>query len=215
MSKDREFRPGAAPQRDGEGSGSLEAIARSLSGQAPGAPPPVERWNPPYCGELDIRIRRDGVWFYQGTPIGRAPLVRLFGSVLRKDADGRHYLVTPVEKIAITVEDAPFIGVDVDPIASDEGPAIRVTTNLGDVALLGPDRPLRLTEDPQTGEPTPYALIRGRLEARIDRKSFMRLVDLGETQDRPEGRMFGVVSRGAFFALASAAELGEENARAT
>lgn len=211
MSKDREFGRAAALSPEADRSGSLEAVARSLHGREPGAPAPVERWDPPYCGELDIRIREDGSWWYLGSPIGRPALIRLFGSVLRKDADGRHYLVTPVEKIAITVEDAPFIGVDVDRVDTPEGEAIRVLTNLGDAALLGPDRPLRIERDPETGEPAPYARIRGRLEARLDRKSFLRLADMGAFRDGPEGRMFGVASRGAFFALASAAELGEED----
>lgn len=200
MSKDREA----------ERAGGLDALARSLGARPPGAPAPVERWNPPFCGDLDIRIRRDGTWWYLGTPIGRPELVRLFGSVLRKDADGRHYLVTPVEKIGIEVEDAPFIGVDVDLIDGPAGPEIQVATNLGDLARIGPERPLRVARDAETGAPIPYVLVRGRLEARLDRKSFLRLAELGGFADRPEGRMFGVTSQGAFFALASAAEMGEE-----
>ena len=149
-------------------------------------------WNPPNCGEIDIRIRRDGVWFHEGTPIGREALVRLFSTVLRKDDDGV-YLVTPVEKLKITVEDAPFIAVRVD----RDGEALRFTTNVGDEVEAGPDNPIRVEMDPDSGEPRPYLHVRRGLEALIARPVFYELVEMAREH---EGRM-AVSSNGAWFAV--------------
>lgn len=190
--------------------GGLDAIARTLKQQS-GAeegrkrrgPAPVHLWNPPFCGDLDIRIKADGTWFYLGTPIGRRPLVELFASVLRKDEDGKTYLVTPVEKIGITVDDAPFVAVDIR--RDEDAPEQRLIfeTNLGETVVLGPDHPLRVVTDPETDEPRPYIHVRGRLEALVDRKSFYRLAALGEMREEADGTTaFGVVSEGAFFAIA-------------
>jgi hypothetical protein len=154
--------------------------------------PPVHLWNPAHCGEIDIRIRRDGVWFHEGTPIGREPLVRLFSTVLRLDPDGYH-LVTPVEKLKITVEDAPFIAVRVD----RESDALRFLTNVGDEVEAGPDHPIRVATDPLTGEPAPYLRVRRGLEARIRRPVFYELVEMAE--DRED--VTGVTSNGAFFPI--------------
>lgn len=149
-----------------------------------------------------MRIARDGSWYYEGSRIERFELVRLFSSILRKDGDD-YVLVTPVEKVGITVDDAPFVAVDFD--VSGEGSAQPVTfeTHVGDRALAGPENPIRVTRDPETGEPAPYILIRANLEALIDRKSFYRLVDLGCAQDG----WFGVWSGGAFFPMIPEAEL--------
>lgn len=170
-------------------------------------PPPVHLWNPPFCGDLDIRIARDGLWYYLGTPIGREPLVRLFASVLRRDEDEKYYLVTPVEKVGIRVDDVPFIAVDHREEKGPQGPRLVFTTNVGDDVAAGPEHPIRLERDDETGEPTPYLLVRARLEARIDRKTFYRLADIGVVEERPEGRLFGIWSDGAFFALATAEEV--------
>ncbi len=165
----------------------------AAAGQAPvRGLPPVHLWNPAHCGEIDIRIRRDGLWFHEGTPIGREPLVRLFSTVLRLDPDGYH-LVTPVEKLKIVVEDAPFLAVRVD----RDGAALRFLTNVGDEVEAGPEHPLRVTADPQTGEPAPYLLVRRGLEARLRRPVFYELVEMAETRD---GEM-GVRSNGAWFPL--------------
>lgn len=211
MSKPKQQTAPQAPGATGARSVSADALARRLTGMAAAGdrkdPAPVHLWNPPYCGELDIRIARDGLWYYLGTPIGRERLVRLFALVLRRDEDGRHYLVTPVEKIGITVDDAPFVGVDFTISGEGAQRVLTVVNNVGDETPLGPENPLWLKTDSETGEPTPYYLVRGRLEGRIDRKSFYRLVDLGEMAERPEGRRFGVWSQGAFFALAEAGEL--------
>ena len=177
---------------------SAESLAQSVRAAAPRGLPPVEKWNPPFCGDLDMRIARDGTWFYLGTPIGRPGLVRLFSSILRKDGED-YFLVTPVEKVGIRVDDAPFVAIDFNPV---EG-GLEFVTNVEDRMVAGPDHPIRVVRDPETGEPSPYILVRRNLEALIDRKSFYRLVELGEV----EGEMFGLRSGGAFFPIIPAAEL--------
>jgi hypothetical protein len=160
--------------------------------------PPVHLWNPEFCGDLDMRIARDGTWFYLGTPIGRKELVRLFSTIIRKDGDD-YFLVTPVEKVGITVDDAPFVAVDFE--VSKPGPDQQVifTTNVGDSFIAGPDNPIRVSHDTKTDEPSPYVLVRANLEALIDRKSFYRLVDIG-THHVIDGKdWFGIWSGGAFF----------------
>ncbi|MCI4660509.1 MAG: DUF1285 domain-containing protein [Neomegalonema sp.] len=193
----------ASPSMDGLAAQIRQNAAPS---RRPGGGAPVHLWNPPYCGDLDIRIARDGQWFYLGTPIGREALVRLFASVLRHDEDERYYLVTPVEKIGITVEDVPFVAIDHQ--VSGEGAAqqVRFTTNTGDQITAGPDHPIRLGADPQDGASVPYIRVRGGLEARIDRKTYYRLVDLGEITQTEAGARFGLCSSGLFFPLASAEE---------
>lgn len=190
-------------QRDGSVQVSAESLASSARAASKGAGlPPVDKWDPPFCGDLDMRIARDGTWFYLGTPIGRKELVRLFSTILRKDGKS-YFLVTPVEKVGITVDDAPFVAVDFEP---EEG-GLRFVTNVGDEALAGPDHPIRVERDPKTGEPSPYILIRRNLEALIDRKSFYRLVDLGEVVAHEGADWFGVRSAGVFFPIIPAAEL--------
>ena len=173
-------------------SAGLEAVLAAAK-QAPGRGlPPVHLWHPAHCGEIDIRIRKDGVWFHEGTPIGREALVRLFSTVLRLDPDGYH-LVTPVEKMKIVVEDAPFIAVRVD----RDGEALRFLTNVGDEVEAGPDNPIRVEMDPATGEPRPYVHVRRGLEALIARPVFYELVEMAAER---EGVM-GVTSNGAWFAV--------------
>ena len=181
---------------------SAESLAQSARAASTRGLPPVHDWNPPDCGDLDIRIARDGTWFYLGTPIGRPELVRLFSTILRKDG-GRYVLVTPVEKVGITVDDAPFVAVDFE----REGNALRFVTNLGDEALAGPDHPIRVDRDPETGEPSPYILVRDRLEALIDRKSFYRLVEIGEHAEHEGEPWFGLRSNGVFFPIIPSKEL--------
>jgi len=183
---------------------SLASSARAAAKEGKRGAPPVHLWNPPFCGDLDMRIARDGTWFYLGTPIGRKELVKLFASIIRKDGDD-YFLVTPVEKVGITVDDAPFVAVDFD--REDEG--LRFVTNVGDEMVAGPDHPIRVERDAQTGEPAPYVLVRANLEALIDRKSFYRLVDLGEEAMVDGVNWFGVRSNGAFFPIIPAAELHE------
>lgn len=140
--------------------------------------PPVHQWNPPHCGEIDIVIRRDGVWLHGGSPIGRPEMVRLFSTVLRKDPDGYH-LVTPVEKLKITVEDTPFRAVTVARRSED----LVFTTDVGDETVAGADNPLRVEIDAATGEPAPYVHVRRGLEARIERAVFYELVEMAQTED--------------------------------
>ena len=177
---------------------SAEGLAASAKALKTKGLPPLEQWNPPFCGDLDMHIKRDGTWFYQGTPIGRPELVKLFSTILWREGD-KYFLVTPVEKVGITVEDAPFVAVDFE----QDGDALRFETNLGDFAVAGPDYPIRVVRDPNTGEPAPYILIRRNLEALIDRKSFYRLVDLGVHH---EG-WFGLWSQGEFFGIIPSDEL--------
>lgn len=174
-----------------QASGLESVIAAAAAGPKRGLPP-VHLWNPPNCGEIDIVIRRDGLWFHEGSPIGREALVRLFSSVLRLDPDGYH-LVTPVEKMKITVEDAPFLAVRVDRV----GEALRFLTNVGDAVEAGPDNPIRVTTDPGTGEPAPYVHVRRGLEARLRRPVFYELVEMAETRDG----VMGVASNGAWFPI--------------
>ncbi len=181
---------------------TAESLAASaMEAQGKGLPP-VETWNPPFCGNLDMRIARDGTWFYMGTPIGRAPLVRLFSTIIRRDGDD-YFLVTPVEKVGITVDDAPFVALDFN----QRGDDLVFETNVGDKVAAGPENPIRVVRDAETGEPSPYVLVRRNLEALIDRKSFYRLVDIGEVATQDGVEWFGVRSGGAFFPIIPAAEL--------
>jgi hypothetical protein len=179
------------------GTSKLEAAA----GQAPGRGlPPVHLWNPSHSGEIDIVIQRDGTWRHEGAPIAREALVRLFSTILRKDPDGI-YLVTPVERMRITVEDAPFVAVRVDRVAGEDGrPALRFTTNVGDQVEAGPEDPIRVETD-AAGEPRPYVHVRRGLEALIARPVFYELVDIAEDRDG----VLGVESHGAWFPLGPSA----------
>ena len=168
--------------------------------------PPVHLWNPPFCGDLDMRIARDGTWFLPRHAHRPRPLVRLFSTILRKDGDD-YFLVTPVEKVGITVDDAPFVAVDFEATGTGAEQTLTFETNVGDFAAAGPDHPIRVERDPQTGEPSPYVLIRANLEALIDRKSFYRLIDIGTHQDHEGASWFGLLSGGRFFLIIPSAEL--------
>lgn len=188
------------------GLANVVAAANAAQPQAQGKTrglPPVHLWNPAHCGEIDIRIRKDGLWFHEGSPIGREALVRLFSTVLRKDPDGFH-LVTPVEKMKIVVEDAPFLAVRVDRAKNEEGgDVLRFLTNVGDEVEAGPENRLRVETDPDTGEPAPYLHVRRGLEARLRRPVFYELVDMAEERDTPSGRQLAVQSGGVWFPLGS------------
>ena len=165
--------------------------------------PPVHKWNPPFCGDLDMRIARDGTWYYLGSPIGRKPMVKLFSTVLRHDDDGRYYLVTPVEKIGITVDDAPFVAVEMTAHGSGRDQVLTFRTQVDDEVMAGPAHPIRVEIDPETGEPSPYVLVRDRLEALIARAVFYDLVERGENRDIDGVETFGVWSAGEFFPIGS------------
>ena len=169
--------------------------------------PPVDKWNPPDCGAIDMRIRADGTWFYLGTPIGRMPLVRLFSTVLRKDEDGKTYLVTPVEKIEIEVEDAPFLAVEMH--VDNRGPdqVLTFRTNVGDVIEAGPEHALRFEQEEGSDGLKPYLHVRGRLEALVTRALMYDLVELGETLMVDGREVFAVRSGGTVFSVMPTDEL--------
>ncbi len=181
-----------------------DSLVASINAAKTRGLPPVHKWNPPFCGDLDMRIARDGTWFYLGTPIGRPALVKLFSSILKRE-EGKYFLVTPVEKVGIVVDDAPFLAVDFEVSGPEQ--TLTFVTKTDDIAVAGPDNPIRVERDPETGEPSPYILIRSDLWALIDRKSFYRLVDLGTT----EGDWFGIRSGTMFFPIIPAAELTEDH----
>jgi hypothetical protein len=181
---------------DAPGEGGLAGVAAAAK-QAPGRGlPPVHLWNPAHCGEIDIRIAANGQWFHEGTPIGREALVRLFSTVLRKDPDGIH-LVTPVEKLRIAVDDAPFVAVRVD---AGQG-VLTFTTNVGDTVEAGPENPIRVEIGAGAGEPRPYVHVRRGLEALIARPVFYELAQMARERATPAGPMMGVTSHGAWFVL--------------
>jgi hypothetical protein len=184
----------------------LEALV-SRATRAGKGPAPVERWNPDFCGDLDMEIKQDGTWFYLGTPIGRMPLVQLFSTVLRKDADGKTYLVTPAERVGIRVVDAPFIAVEMDVSGAGSGRVITFRTNVGDVVEAGPGHPLRFADEDETGGLKPYVLVRGRLEALVARPVMYELVGHGEEIDVDGIKVFAVRSRGEVYPIMPAEKL--------
>ncbi len=186
--------------------GKADNIAATVRKVAKKGLPPVHLWNPPFCGDLDMRIARDGTWFYLGTPIGRKPLVKLFSSILRKDGDD-YFLVTPVEKIGIKVDDAPFIALDFETVGAGKNQEVTFTTNVDDDTTAGIDTPIRVNRDPKTGEVSPYVLVRSNLEALIDRKSFFRLVEICGNEDYEGERWFGLWSKGVFFPFIPSIEM--------
>lgn len=194
-------------RESGDAAGLAALISRAGAETGGRGLPPVERWNPPFCGDIDMEIRADGTWFYLGTPIGRAPLVRLFSTVLRKDEDGKVYLVTPVEKVGIRVVDAPFLAVEMNASGEGEGQKLTFRTNVGDVVEAGPDHPLRFVIEGENSELKPYLLVRGRLEALVSRAMMYELVGLGETIEIDGVKMFAVRSGGTVFPVMPAAEL--------
>jgi hypothetical protein len=169
--------------------------------------PPIDKWNPPFCGDIDMEIRADGTWFYMGTPIGRQPLVRLFSTVLRKDEDGRTYLVTPVEKVGIRVEDAPFVAVEMVVTGAGGDQKLTFRTNVGDVADAGPDHELRFVIEGENQQLKPYLHVRGRLEALVSRPVMYDLVEHGEEAEIDGRMMFCVRSAGILFPVMPADEL--------
>jgi hypothetical protein len=203
MAQDFQAESKAAPAA----TGGLEGLTQAA--RAAGAEqrrlPPVHLWNPPFCGDLDMRIARDGTWFYNGTPIGRPALVRLFSTILRKDEDA-YVLVTPVEKVGIKVEDAPFLAVELAQETRESGRALKFRTNVDDWVEAGPDHPMRFEMGEAEGL-KPYVHVRADLWALVKRALFYDLVDLGEKLTIEGEEMFGVTSNGAFFPMMRADQL--------
>lgn len=207
MQEPRPSATSASHDRSGLDGSSLDGLSRAATAASEGGRrlPPVLDWNPAYCGEIDMRIAADGTWFYGGTPIGRPALVKLFSSILRKDPE-RHVLVTPVERVGIRVDDAPFLAVAMERVDDGRGPTLRFRTNVDDIVEVGDDHPLRFETGASDGI-KPYVRVRHDLWALVKRALFYDLVELGETRNVDGTDMFGVVSAGAFFPIAPAAEV--------
>lgn len=188
------------------GQGTLDAITAALPRKNRGAPP-VEQWNPPFCGDIDMRIATDGTWFYQKTPIGRHALVKLFASVLKREGE-RYFLVTPVEKVGIVVEDVPFMAVEMRVTRGDEQ-ILSFRTNMDEWIDAGPGHALRFEPEPETGGMKPYLHVRRNLWAKVTRALFYDLVEAGEERVVDGESMFGVASGGEFFVMAKADALRE------
>jgi hypothetical protein len=191
-----------------EGQSGLEAITGALARTGGKGPPPVERWNPPFCGDLDMRIAADGTWFYLKTPIGRPALVKLFASVLKREGDS-YFLVTPVEKCGITVDDAPFLAVELNIEDGAAGRVLQFRTNVDDWVSCGPQHALRFEPEAGTGGLKPYLHVRRDLWAKVTRALFFDLVEIGEEHDVEGRAMFGVMSMGTFFPMAPADQVRE------
>ncbi|MGD9769427.1 MAG: DUF1285 domain-containing protein [Pseudolabrys sp.] len=189
------------------GQSGLDALVAGVPRGERG-PPPVHLWNPPFCGDIDMRIAGDGTWFYMKTPIGRPALVKLFASVLKREG-GRYFLVTPVEKVGITVDDAPFLAVEMRQEEGGEHPILRFRTNVDDWVDCGAGHGLRFEAESATGGLKPYLHVRRDLWAKVTRALFYDLVALGEERDVDGRRMFGVASAGVFFPMAEADSLRE------
>jgi len=176
----------------------LEALMRDAAASGEAGARPVEKWNPPYCGDIGMKIRRDGTWMYQGSPIGRIALVKLFASILRKDDDGKTYLVTPAEKVDVEVEDAPFLAVEMAVSGEGRNQTLTFRTNVDDVVTVDAEHPLRFERSEPDGGLKPYVLVRGRLEALCTRAVYAELVELAEAG---EGDEVGVWSGGEWWGM--------------
>lgn len=185
-----------------EGQFGLDSITGALA-ETSRKLPPIDQWNPPFCGKLDMRIAADGTWYYLKTPIGRPALVKLFASVLKREGDD-YFLVTPVEKCGIEVEDAPFLAVELQVRQGDAGQVLRFRTNVDEWITCGAEHQLRFDPEPATGGLKPYLHVRRGLWAKVTRWLFFDLVALGQEREVEGEAMFGVVSTGVFFAMASA-----------
>ena len=162
--------------------------------------PPVDKWNPDFCGDMELVIKRDGSWHYQGSPIGRQRLVKLFSTVLKKE-DDKYFLVTPVEKLGIRVEDAPFLVIRMQVKDTADGPVITFEDNCDNQIILTKDNPIWVEHDSKTGEPSPYIMVRRNLHALIHRNVFYELVERADERVIDEQKHLGVMSAGEFFSL--------------
>jgi len=176
----------------------LQRIETSMNKIKVRSEAPVDSWNPNFCGDLDIRIAKDGSWFYEGSKINRINLVKLFSSILKKEGE-KYFLVTPMEKIGITVDAAPFVANSLDFLGKARAQKLSFTTNVGETFSLNYDHPIRIEYKPQTNEPIPYVVVKRNLEALIDRKSFYRLINLGSVENYKGEKWFGVWSNNCFF----------------
>lgn len=153
-----------------------------------------------------MRVTRDGTWHYMGSPIGRKPMVRLFSTIMRREDDGHYYIVTPDEKVRVVVDDAPFVAVHVEAQGLGSEQSLTFRTNVDDEVTAGPDHPIRVEIDADTGEPSPYVHVRGGLEALIGRSVFYELVELSEEREVDGQPLYGVWSNGQFFPVGATVE---------
>ena len=181
-------------------SNRIQGLSELISAQSKGKRPPVEDWNPPYCGNIELAIRSDGTWSYQDSPIHRTALVKLFASVLRREEDGRHYLVTPVEKYDVAVADAPFLAVEMEVSGSETQQELIFRTNVDDIVRCGPENPIRFVEEPNSGGLKPYIRVRGRLDALVTRAVYYDLVELAQPEPETDDTLW-LWSGGERFAL--------------
>lgn len=181
-----------------------EGLMKAAGAAAKKGPPPVHLWNPPFCGDIDMRIARDGTWFYLGTPIGRAPMVRLFSSILKREGDS-YFLVTPVEKVGIKVDDAPLLAVDFAATGAGPDQVLTFVTRTEDEVVAGPGHAIEMRL--RGAEATPYLHVRAGLWALIDRKSFYRLIELGCHAEQDGHSWFGLWSQGQFYPVIRSADL--------
>jgi len=180
--------------------GSIQSFEDTIRQIKLKGPAPVNSWNPDFCGNLNIKIKKDGTWLYNGSPITRIKLVRLFSNILKREGCN-YFLVTPVEKVGIMVEDAPFLVNNLDITGEGKGKVFEFTTQVGDTVQLSKKNPLRFVFDSKSLEPSPYILIRDNLEALIDRKNFYRLIHSAETSEYKNEDWFGVWSKNIFFPI--------------
>jgi hypothetical protein len=185
---ERTLRRGKAAERGSEAVGDRDGRSRAAN-------------EPELCGDIDLRIARDGTWFYHGSPIGRKPLVKLFASILRRDEAGEYWLVTPAERCRIQVDDAPFTAVEMSVAEPGPNQALSFRTNIDEIVIAGADHPIRVVTDRATGEPSPYVLARDGLEALIVRAVFYDLVELAVEREVAGARVLGVWSGGIFFPI--------------
>ena len=197
-----------ANERQADNQTGLDGLASNARKAGGKGPPPVHLWNPPFCGDLDMRIATDGTWHYLKTPIGRPAMVKLFASVLKREGD-KYFLVTPVEKVGITVDDAPFLAVEMRAEDGEGGRVLHFRTNVDEWVACGPGHALRFEPEPDTGGLKPYLHVRRELWAKVTRSVFFELVDLGEERSVAGVEMFGVISGGEFYAMAPADDLRE------
>ena len=186
----------------------LRGVERLTWSRKKRGPAPVEKWEPPFCGDIDMRIARDGVWYYMGSPIGRIAMVQMFASVLRRDADGRYYLVTPHEKVGVKVDDAPFVAIEMKVEGNGREQILSFRTNVDDWVTCDAEHRLRFEVSAEGGL-TPYLHVRADLWAKVTRALYYDLVDMGEERVVDGRSMFGIASGGAFFAMADAEQMRE------
>ncbi len=176
-----------------------DLLAQIPKGEKKGLPP-VHLWNPDFCGDIDMRIARDGTWYYLGTPIGRKPMVKLFSTIIRRDGDD-YFLITPVEKVGIRVDDAPFVALTLHVEGEGERQVLRFMSNVDDEIVAGEEHPIRVMLDKDTAEPAPYLRVRGNLDALIHRNVFYQMVELAVPRDQDGECWLGVWSSGVFFPI--------------